>query len=106
MLPLECSFVQSFPLIHLFFFHLTLAKGKRGSAERMEREATLPSLQHLEVPCFFLYSIYEWMRVKLFEAVSRCHGQGVMMVLAARSLSDMASRSNLLNVKDVDDQQK
>ena len=46
------------------------------------------------------------MRVKLFEAVGRCHGQGVMMVLAARSLSDMASRSNLLNVKDVDDQQK
>lgn len=54
----------------------------------------------------FLYNFYERMRLKLSEADSRCHGQGVMMVLAARSFSDMASRSNLLNVKDVDDQPK
>lgn len=43
------------------------------------------------------------MRLKLSEAVSRSHGQGVMMVLAARSLSDMASRSNFLNVKNVEE---
>jgi len=51
----------------------------------LEREATLPSLQHLEA-----LGIQQWEQNT--DPFLPQNTQGVMMVLAARSLSDMASR--------------